>query len=161
MVISFFSYRLLSYAVGVLYPSYQTYKALKYQCYDQYPSLLAYWLVFSLLQIYEYLFDPLLALLLPFYYELKLCLIFWLSSRSICHMIFQHGLLTMIDKYEKDIDYLLNHTIHRLAEWAVKGLLFAVQQQRFVTHVDSSSDTPRFKTNFASQYRRVHSFRAS
>ncbi|UJR21850.1 hypothetical protein I4U23_024923 [Adineta vaga] len=38
MVISFLTYRLLSILIGILYPSYQTYKSLKYQCYDQYQS---------------------------------------------------------------------------------------------------------------------------
>ena len=154
MVISFFTYRLLSFVIGILYPCYQTYKSLKYQIYDQYQPLLSYWIVFSLFQIYEFLFDPVISLVLPFYYEMKLFFVFWLTYKNIAELCLNHFLLVLIDKYESDIDYLLNNTVHRLTEFFFKSLVFILHQQRLFP---TSTDSHRSKTNFASQYRRMNS----
>ena len=162
MVISFLTYRLLSFIIGILYPSYQTYKSLKYHSSDQYPSLLSYWLLFGLFQIYEFFFDQIVSLVIPFYNELKLFFLFWLTYRNVSQLIFNHFLVLFVDRYEEDIDYLLNHTIHRLTELFVKGLLFILQQQRILPTAaaaatgDSNSFSRPLKTNFAAQFRHKH-----
>jgi len=161
MVISFLTYRLLSILIGILYPLYQTYKSLKYQYYDQYQSLLCYWILFSLFQIYEFIFDQILSLILPFYYELKLFFIFWLTYKNISQLIFYHFILTYLNKYENDIDYLFNNTIHRLTELFLNLIVLILnKQQRTIKTSDQEekiNEHFRIKTTFASQYRKLNS----
>jgi hypothetical protein len=153
MVISFLTYRLLSILIGILYPSYQTYKSLKYHLYDQYQSLLCYWILFNLFQIFELIFDQILPLILPFYYELKLIFIFWLTYKNISQLIFSHLILIYLNKYENDIDYLFNNTIHRLTELFLKLILLIINQQQTINQREQIP----MKTNFASQYRKLNS----
>ena len=153
MVISFLAYRFLSILIGILYPSYQTYKSIKYQSLEQYPSLLCYWILFGLFQIFEILFDQLFCLIIPFYYELKLILIFWLTYKNISHLIFHHFLLIYLNRYENDIDYFFQNTIHRFTELFLRFILFVLNQQPTINRTDRSP----IKTNFAAQYRRLNS----
>ncbi|CAF1325376.1 unnamed protein product [Rotaria magnacalcarata] len=160
MVINFLTYRLLSILIGILYPLYQTYKSIKYQYFDQYHSLLCYWILFSLFQIYELIFDQLISLILPFYYEIKLFFIFWLTYKNVSELLFHHFILICLNKYENDIDYLFNNTINRLTEVFLKFILFIINQQRTMTkaeQVENHGDHIRLKTNFASQSRRLNS----
>ena len=154
MVIHFFLYRFLSILIGILYPSYQTYKSLKYQHIEQYQALLCYWILFSFFQLFEILFDQILSLVLPFYYELKLFLLFWLTYQNISQMIFSHWILIYLNQYEHDIDYVFQNTIHRLTESFLKFFLVILNQQQ-------QQPPPKpypIKTNFASQYRQqLHS----
>jgi hypothetical protein len=165
MVISFLVYRLLSFIIGIVYPSYQTYKSLKYQYDDHYRSLLSYWIVLSLFGIYEHVFDPIISFVVPFYYELKLIFLFWLAYRNLSDFIFEHFLRIVIDTYEHDIDYFLNNTVHRLTDIIARSLTFILhrrhRQQSNTTIVDNSKNSHRLKTNFASQYRRIHSVQSS
>ena len=160
MVISFLTYRLLSILIGILYPLYQTYKSIKYQYYDQYQSLLCYWILFSLFQIYEFIFDQIISLILPFYYELKLFFIFWLTYNNISQLLFYQFVLTYLNKYENDIDYLFNNTINRLTELFLRLIVMILNQQCTTTkinHCNNQNDKIRLKTNFASQFRRLNS----
>ena len=162
MVINFLTYRFLSLIIAILYPSYQTYKSLKYQLYDQYRPLLSYWIIFTLVQVSEFFFDPLISLIVPFYYEFKLVFLLGLTHRNLSEFIFNTFLRSFIDKYEGDIDYLLNNTVHRLAEVIFRSLVFILHQQQRIFHSNehpkNSLDTGRLKTNFASQCRRSNSF---
>ena len=155
MVISFLTYRFLSILIGILYPSYQTYKSLKYQYTEQYSSLLCYWILFSFFQIFEVLFDQLFSLIIPFYFELKLIFIFWLTYKNISELIFHHVILIYLNQYEHDIDYLFNNTIHRLTEYVLKIIYFFLQHHHHHQQQDTQMKT--IKTNFASQYRRINS----
>jgi len=152
MVISFLTYRFLSILIGILYPSYQTYKSIKYQYYDQYPLLLSYWILFSLFQIFEYIFDQIFSLIFPFYYELKLIFIFWLTYKNFSQLLFYNFILPYLNKYENDIDYLFNNTIHRLTELFLKLILLILNQPQQITN-----EIIPIKTNFASQYRKLNS----
>ncbi|CAF0959341.1 unnamed protein product [Rotaria sordida] len=159
MVISFLTYRLLSILIGILYPLYQTYKSIKYQYYDQYQSLLCYWILFSLFQIYEFLFDQIISLIIPFYYELKLFFIFWLTYKNISQLLFYHFILIYLNKYENDIDYLFNNIINRLTELFLKFILLILNQQQTIKKIDqfeNQGDHMRLKTNFAAQSRRLN-----
>ncbi|CAF0902830.1 unnamed protein product [Rotaria sordida] len=159
MVISFLTYRLLSILIGILYPLYQTYKSIKYQYYDQYQSLLCYWILFSLFQIYEFLFDQIISLIIPFYYELKLFFIFWLTYKNISQLLFYHFILIYLNKYENDIDYLFNNIINRLTELFLKFILLILNQQQTIKKIDqfeNQGDHIRLKTNFAAQSRRLN-----
>ncbi|CAF1221415.1 unnamed protein product [Adineta steineri] len=161
MVISFLTYRLLSILIGILYPSYQTYKSIKYQYYDQYQSLLCYWILYSLFQSFEFIFDQIFSLILPFYYELKLIFIFWLTYKNISQLLFYHFILIYLNKYENDIDYLFNNTIHRLTEIFCKFVVIILNQQRTNNQLNQQNEHIRVKTNFASQYRKLNSIQRS
>ncbi|CAF1266947.1 unnamed protein product [Adineta steineri] len=161
MVISFLTYRLLSILIGILYPSYQTYKSIKYQYYDQYQSLLCYWILYSLFQSFEFIFDQIFSLILPFYYELKLIFIFWLTYKNISQLLFYHFILIYLNKYENDIDYLFNNTIHRLTEIFCKFVVIILNQQRTHNQLNQQNEHIRVKTNFASQYRKLNSIQRS
>ncbi|CAF1298966.1 unnamed protein product [Adineta steineri] len=161
MVISFLTYRLLSILIGILYPSYQTYKSIKYQYYDQYQSLLCYWILYSLFQSFEFIFDQIFSLILPFYYELKLIFIFWLTYKNISQLLFYHFILIYLNKYENDIDYLFNNTIHRLTEIFCKFIVLILNQQRTANQLNQQNEHIRVKTNFASQYRKLNSIQRS
>jgi len=151
MVINFLTYRFLSILIGILYPSYQTYKSIKYEYYDQYPLLLCYWILFNFFQIFEYIFDQILSLIFPFYYELKLIFIFWLTYKNFSQLLFYNFILPYLNKYENDIDYLFNNTIHRLTELFLKLILLILNQQQITNQIIP------IKTNFASQYRKLNS----
>lgn len=153
MIIHFFIYRFLSIVIGILYPCYQTYKSIKYQHIEQYQSLLCYWILFSFFQLFEFLFDQILSLVLPFYYEFKLFLLFWLTYQNISQMIFSHWILNYLNQYEQDIDYVFQNTIQRLTEYSLKLFLFILKQQQ----QQQPTKSYPIKTNFASQYRQFHS----
>ena len=154
MVISFLTYRALSFLIGVLYPAYRTYKAIKYQHCEQHLSLLCYWLVFGLFHVGEFLFDHVLSLIVPFFYELKLIFVVCLSYSDSSQVLFYQLVVVYVDRYEHDIDYVFKNTIHRSVELFVKLMLLLANQQRTGEPV---RDAPRAKTNFASQYRRFQS----
>jgi len=148
MVISFLTYRFLSILIGIIYPSYQTYKSIKYQSYDQYSCLLCYWILFNFFQIFEYIFDQIFSLIFPFYYELKLFFIFWLTYKNFSQLLFYNFILPYLNKYENDIDYLFKNTIYRLTELFLQLILFILNQQQ-----TTNNQFIPIKTNFASQYR--------
>src|SRR4051812_17904143 len=110
MIINFLTYRFFSILIGILYPSYQTYKSIKYQYSEQYPLLLSYWILFNLFQICEFIFDQIFSLILPFYYELKLIFLCWLTYQNISQLLCTHFIFIYFNKYENDIDYFCQNT---------------------------------------------------
>ncbi|CAF5139422.1 unnamed protein product, partial [Rotaria sp. Silwood1] len=115
-----------------------------------------------LFQIYEFIFDPIISLIIPFYYELKLFFIFWLTYKNISQLLFYHFILIYINKYENDIDYLFNNIINRLTELFLKFILFILNNQKQQTikninQFENQGDHIRLKTNFAEQSRRLKS----
>lgn len=71
--------RLLTILIGVLYPAYASYRALRSSKYDDTKQWLVYWVVFATFTITEGIADFLLAWI-PLYRELKLFLVLWLVS---------------------------------------------------------------------------------
>eukprot|EP00735_Rhodelphis_limneticus_P008764 TRINITY_DN2249_c0_g1::TRINITY_DN2249_c0_g1_i1::g.6749::m.6749 TRINITY_DN2249_c0_g1::TRINITY_DN2249_c0_g1_i1::g.6749 ORF type:complete len:125 (+),score=37.55,sp/Q29RM3/REEP5_BOVIN/47.01/5e-28,TB2_DP1_HVA22/PF03134.14/2.2e-30 TRINITY_DN2249_c0_g1_i1:77-451(+) len=68
--------RLLGYLVGFVYPSYMSYKALETPGDEDDKQWLTYWVVYSIMNIFES-FEFILGWF-PMYYELKLIAIVWL-----------------------------------------------------------------------------------
>ncbi|CAF4458596.1 unnamed protein product, partial [Adineta steineri] len=101
------------------------------------------------------------SLILPFYYELKLIFIFWLTYKNISQLLFYHFILIYLNKYENDIDYLFNNTIHRLTEIFCKFIVLILNQQRTNNQLNQQNEHIRVKTNFASQYRKLNSIQRS
>lgn len=71
--------RLLTLLIGVLYPAYGSYRALKQSRYDETKQWLVYWVVFAAFTICEGFTDVIIAWV-PLYREIKLMLILWLVS---------------------------------------------------------------------------------
>lgn len=71
--------RLLTLLVGIIYPAYGSYRALKLARYDETKQWLVYWVVFAAFTICEGFTDVLISWL-PLYRELKFLLVLWLVS---------------------------------------------------------------------------------
>jgi len=77
-MIGWWGSKFLAMIVGVLYPSLESYKALKTETKDDDIQWLAYWIVFALFTLVEFFLDIVLAWI-PLYYEVKLVFILWLA----------------------------------------------------------------------------------
>lgn len=71
--------RLLTILIGVLYPAYGSYRALKLSRYDEIKQWLVYWVVFAAFTICESFADFIIAWI-PLYREFKLLIVLWLVS---------------------------------------------------------------------------------
>ncbi|KAM6294645.1 receptor expression-enhancing protein 4 [Aegotheles albertisi] len=95
-------YRLL---LGMLYPAYASYKAVKTKNIREYVRWMMYWIIFALFMAIE-TFTDLLISWLPFYYEVKMAFVIWLLSpytrgSSLLYRKFVHPTLS---RREKEID---------------------------------------------------------
>uniref|UniRef100_A0A1X7UU63 Receptor expression-enhancing protein n=1 Tax=Amphimedon queenslandica TaxID=400682 RepID=A0A1X7UU63_AMPQE len=68
----------LSVIVGVLYPAYCSFKAVKYKDHREYTTWMMYWIVFAIFLTAETFSDVFLSWL-PFYYEIKIVIVIWLA----------------------------------------------------------------------------------
>uniref|UniRef100_T1H073 Receptor expression-enhancing protein n=1 Tax=Megaselia scalaris TaxID=36166 RepID=T1H073_MEGSC len=71
--------RMLALLIGILYPAYGSYRALKYSKYDEIKQWLIYWVVFAVFTFFETVTDFAVPWF-PFYREIKLLIILWLVS---------------------------------------------------------------------------------
>ncbi|XP_069836379.1 receptor expression-enhancing protein 3 [Dendropsophus ebraccatus] len=90
---------------GMLYPAYNSYKAVKTKNVKEYVRWMMYWIVFALYTVTEALADFTISWF-PLYYELKIGFVIWLLSpytrgASLLYRKFLHPLLS---KKEKEID---------------------------------------------------------
>eukprot|EP00128_Syssomonas_multiformis_P011815 Colp12_sorted_trinity150504_noHs@7458 len=76
MVVYLFS-SLASRLLGLLYPAYASFKAIKNRNLREYQMWLMYWVVFAFFSAFEFFGDVLLSWF-PFYYEFKLFFVLWL-----------------------------------------------------------------------------------
>lgn len=70
--------KFIAMLVGVIYPSLESYKAIKTEGKDDDVQWLSYWIIFSLFSTIEFFLDIVLAWV-PLYYEAKLIFILWLA----------------------------------------------------------------------------------
>ncbi|RWS29303.1 receptor expression-enhancing protein 4-like protein [Leptotrombidium deliense] len=73
----YYCYRL---AFGTLYPSYSSYKAIKNKDVREYSRWMMYWVCFGIFSATEVFTDFFIGFWLPFYYEIKIMFILWLTS---------------------------------------------------------------------------------
>lgn len=90
---------------GMLYPAYNSYKAVKTKNVKEYVRWMMYWIVFALYTVAETVADLTMSWF-PLYYELKIGFVIWLLSpytrgASLLYRKFLHPLLS---KKEKEID---------------------------------------------------------
>ncbi|KAJ7305326.1 hypothetical protein JRQ81_011246 [Phrynocephalus forsythii] len=91
--------------LGMLYPAYASYKAVKTKDVRAYVRWMMYWIVFALFMATEALAEPFLSWF-PFYYEIKMAFVVWLLSpytrgASLLYRNFVHPTLS---RKEKEID---------------------------------------------------------
>ena len=68
----------LGVLIGMLYPAYQSFKALESPGIDDDKQWLTYWCVHSFLQVFEYFGEYILTGTIPFYYLVKLVFLVYL-----------------------------------------------------------------------------------
>jgi len=100
--------RLLIIGSGLVYPAYNSYKAIKAADVRQYVRWIMYWVVFAVFSTLESFADVFISWL-PFYYELKVGFVLWLAlpftkGSTYLYRKFVHPNLS---KRENDIDRFL------------------------------------------------------
>ncbi|GAU90841.1 hypothetical protein RvY_03203-2 [Ramazzottius varieornatus] len=90
--------RIVILCLGILYPAYASYKAIRMKSPKDYVKWMMYWVVFSLFTAVETFTDVFLAFWFPFYYEIKILIVLWLMmpatrGSSILYRKFVHPLL--------------------------------------------------------------------
>ncbi|XP_058983852.1 receptor expression-enhancing protein 1-like [Musca domestica] len=113
MISSIFS-RLTILTFGTLYPAYYSFKTVRAKSVDEYMKWMTYWIVFAIFTAAETFTDVFLKWL-PFYYELKILLIFWLlpSMGNGSPVVYRKCLHPFLKKHETRIDRTLQEVKHR------------------------------------------------
>ncbi|CAG9809205.1 unnamed protein product [Chironomus riparius] len=101
--------RILILVFGILYPAYSSYKAIRTKNVKEYVRWMMHWIVMAAFQVIETFSDVFLCWF-PFYYETKVCIVFWLLSpmtkgSSILYKKFIHPKLS---RHEQEIDDYIN-----------------------------------------------------
>ncbi|XP_063817895.1 receptor expression-enhancing protein 3 [Pseudophryne corroboree] len=131
---------------GMLYPAYNSYKAVKTKNVKEYVRWMMYWIVFALYTVTETLAD-LTICWFPLYYELKVAFVIWLLSpytrgASLLYRKFLHPLLSSkekeIDDYivqakEKGYETMVNFGKQGLNLAATAAVTAAVKSQGAIT----------------------------
>ncbi|XP_033233376.1 uncharacterized protein T19C3.4 isoform X10 [Drosophila pseudoobscura] len=99
---------------GTLYPAYASYKAVRTKNVKEYVKWMMYWIVFAFFTCIETFTDIFISWF-PFYYEVKVVLVFWLLSpatkgSSTLYRKFVHPMLT---RHEQEIDEYLTQATER------------------------------------------------
>ncbi|KAH8234164.1 hypothetical protein KR038_002780 [Drosophila bunnanda] len=99
---------------GTLYPAYASYKAVRTKDVKEYVKWMMYWIVFAFFTCIE-TFTDIFVSWIPFYYEIKVALVFWLLSpatkgSSTLYRKFVHPMLT---RHEQEIDEYVNQAKER------------------------------------------------
>jgi len=129
--------------LGMLYPAYASYKAVRTKNVKEYVKWMMYWIVFALFKTMETFTDVFFSFWFPFYYEIKIVLLVYLLSpytkgSSLLYRQFVHPALVT---KEQEIDDILNvaqtrsyNTVMELVQGGAKYIT------RFV--VDSVTNAP-------------------
>jgi len=99
--------KFIAMLVGVLYPSIESYKALKTENKDDDSQWLSYWIIFSLFTLVEFFLDIVLAWI-PLYYEAKLIAILYLALPQT------RGALKLFQDHQDKLDLLYKQAIEQL-----------------------------------------------
>ncbi|XP_034652577.1 uncharacterized protein LOC117891292 isoform X2 [Drosophila subobscura] len=115
---------------GTLYPAYASYKAVRTKNVKEYVKWMMYWIVFAFFTCIETFTDIFISWF-PFYYEVKVVLVFWLLSpatkgSSTLYRKFVHPMLT---RHEQEIDEYLTQAKERgytaVLQLGSKGVKYA------------------------------------
>eukprot|EP00298_Acanthocystis_sp_HF-20_P023718 c33488_g1_i1.p1 GENE.c33488_g1_i1~~c33488_g1_i1.p1 ORF type:complete len:171 (+),score=61.76 c33488_g1_i1:15-527(+) len=98
-------YRLFEVVIGLLYPAYASFKALKYGNEEERRQWIVIWIVIGAFLCFSFLADLVLSWL-PVYYEAKLLLLVWLvlpKTRGAL-VLFNNYFLASLEMHEEQID---------------------------------------------------------
>jgi len=106
--------RILITGSGLLYPAYSSYKAVKAASLRGYVRWIMYWVVFALYMTIE-IFTDIFFAWLPFYYEIKVLFVLWLSMPYTKGSSFLYRKLIhpSLSRREQDIDLFLENAKER------------------------------------------------
>lgn len=96
--------------VGVLNPTYSTYRSLRKKTSQPRLEWLRYWAIFGIFYSITFVTD-LILYWVPFYYLAKILFVFWLSSSRAAgaQIIFNYALVPILKDYENNLDRLVVH----------------------------------------------------
>uniref|UniRef100_A0A224X9Y0 Putative receptor expression-enhancing protein 2 n=1 Tax=Panstrongylus lignarius TaxID=156445 RepID=A0A224X9Y0_9HEMI len=103
--------RLMILAFGTLYPAYASYKAVRTKDVKEYVKWMMYWIVFALFTCAETFTDVFFSFWFPFYYEIKVALVFWLLSPATkgSSFLYRNFVHPALQRRESEIDEMLSH----------------------------------------------------
>ncbi|KAK9509574.1 hypothetical protein O3M35_006862 [Rhynocoris fuscipes] len=103
--------RLMILAFGTLYPAYASYKAVRNKDVKEYVKWMMYWIVFALFTCAETFTDVFFSFWFPFYYEIKVALVFWLLSPATkgSSFLYRNFVHPAFQRRESEIDEMLSH----------------------------------------------------
>eukprot|EP00164_Ancoracysta_twista_P000757 GFYU01000996.1.p1 GENE.GFYU01000996.1~~GFYU01000996.1.p1 ORF type:complete len:218 (+),score=46.29 GFYU01000996.1:187-840(+) len=132
-MIGFFFSRLTSNVVGLLYPAYSSFKALKSGDVELLRKWCMYWIIMAAFTVFEFYADILISWL-PFYYEAKLAFVLWLVYPD-CRgsgVLYEHYVHPLLDQHEEDIDSAIEdaktRAQQRAVEWSRHGMAFVAER---------------------------------
>ena len=101
--------RVLIIIFGFLYPAYSSFKTIRAANVKQYVRWMMYWVVFALFTASEYVTDVFISWL-PFYYEVKVLFVIWLSSTYTrgASVVYRKVLHPLLARRERHIDKLID-----------------------------------------------------
>ncbi|XP_024083725.1 receptor expression-enhancing protein 1 isoform X2 [Cimex lectularius] len=107
--------RLMILAFGTLYPAYASYKAVRTKDVKEYVKWMMYWIVFALFTCAETFTDVLFSFWFPFYYEIKVAIVFWLLSPATkgSSFLYRNFVHPAFQKRESEIDEMLHKAKER------------------------------------------------
>lgn len=93
---------------GTLYPGYISFKTVRAKIVDDYVKWMMYWIVFATFTVIE-TFTDIVFTWFPFYYEIKMVLIFWLlpTMGNGSSWIYRNFIHPLLKKHEPRIDQYL------------------------------------------------------
>lgn len=107
VVVLFFGFggNLISKAVGVFYPAFESLKALESARDQDDRKWLTYWVVFSTFNFLEHLIEFIVGLV-PFYFVIKMGFLLWLylPFSNGAEMIYDKYVYPLFKEYESEID---------------------------------------------------------
>lgn len=141
--------RLIILLFGVLYPAYASYKAVRTKDVKEYVKWMMYWIVFALFTTAETFTDVVMSCWLPFYYEIKVAMVFWLLSPATrgSSFFYRNFVHPELQKRETEIDEIIlkakEQGYNTITSLSSQGLAYAsnviLQATRTVrTPVDNS-----------------------
>lgn len=143
--------------LGLLYPAFKSFKAVKSRDPAQYLQWMMYWIVFALFTVVEIVADIIFAFWFPFYYELKMALMVMMiipvSTSSLgSSLLYRNFVDPMLANYESQIDNILVVIREKVCQWALRlaGRAFRSVADFAVTSVTTAFYTaeeegPRFE----------------
>jgi len=92
--------------LGILYPAYSSYKAMRTKDRRLYVRWMMYWIVFAAFTMVEIVADVTIGYITPFYSIMKLLFLAWMSSSVTrgSNIIFRHFIYPRLVRHEGKID---------------------------------------------------------